>query len=69
MAYRRQKIMKAPAKRGIVVIREGSRHTIVGRPGGRGEPVPRHSEINRLTMRRIAKNLGIDWDNFVAEIR
>jgi hypothetical protein len=31
--------------------------------------VPRHSEINRLTVRRIAKNLGIDWDSFEADIQ
>lgn len=61
--------MKALADRGYEVIREGSRHTIVGRPGERGEPVPRHDEINRITMRRIAKNLGIDWTTLEAEIR
>lgn len=56
-------------QRGLVVLREGSRHTIVGKPGERGEPVPRHDEINRITMRRIAKNLGLEWTEFEAEIR
>lgn len=69
MSYPRRKVLKALADRGIVVIREGSRHTIVGKPGERGEPVPRHDEINRITMRRIAKNLGLDWDSLESEIR
>ena len=69
MSYARRKVLKAPANRGIVVLREGSRHTIVGRAGERGEPVPRHVEINRITMRRIVRNLGIDWESFEADIR
>ena len=69
MSYARRKVLKALAKRGIVVLREGSRHTIVGRPGQRGEPVPRHAEINRATTRRIARNLGLDWDDFEGEIQ
>ena len=69
MSYPLRKVMKALADRGYVVIREGSRHTIVGKPGERGEPVPRHDEVNRITMRRIAKNLNIEWASFEAEIR
>jgi hypothetical protein len=41
--------MKALADRGYVVIREGSRHTFIGKLGKRGEPVPRHDEIMKLT--------------------
>jgi hypothetical protein len=69
MSYARRKVLKALAERGIVVLREGSRHTIVGRPGDRGEPVPRHVEINRITTRRIARNLGLDWESSEADIR
>lgn len=69
MSYSRRKVLKALAKRGIVVLREGSGHTIVGRPGQRGEPVPRHAEINRITTRRIVRNLGVDWDSFEADVR
>lgn len=61
--------MQALETRGILVIREGGSHTIVGRPGGRPEPVPRHREINRITARKIAKNLEIPWDTFEQEIR
>ena len=69
MSYQRCKVMKALADRGYVVLREGSRHTIVGKAGERGEPVPRHDEINRITMRRIAKNLGLEWASLEADIR
>lgn len=61
--------MKALAARGFEVLREGSSHTIVGKAGERGEPVPRHKEINRVTARKIAKNLGIEWEAFEQEIR
>jgi len=69
VSYKRQKVMAALEKRGYVVIREGSQHTIVGRQTGRREPVPRHREINRLTMRRIARNLEIPWKEFESEIQ
>ena len=68
MSYKRQKVMKALASRGFGVIREGSRHTIVGNDEGLREPVPRHGDINRMTMRRIVKNLGINWSEFEPEI-
>jgi predicted RNA binding protein YcfA (HicA-like mRNA interferase family) len=61
--------MQALFARGFAVLREGSSHTIVGNEDGRREPVPRHREINRITLRKIAKNLGIDWDTFEQEIR
>jgi len=69
MSYQRRKVMNALADRGYVVLREGSRHTIVGKPGERGEPEPRHDEINRLTLRRIAKNLGVEGTALEAEVR
>ncbi len=61
--------MKALADRGFVVLREGARHTPAGRPGQHGEPVPRHNEINRVTLRRIVRNLSLDWDAFEADVR
>ena len=69
MSYKRKKLLKALSQRGFHVLREGSSHTIVGREGGRPEPDPRHNEINRITARKIARNLGVDWDEFEREIR
>jgi predicted RNA binding protein YcfA (HicA-like mRNA interferase family) len=68
MSYPRRKVMRALASRGFQVVREGSRHTIVGSRKGVTEPVPRHSELNRHTTRRIARNLGIDWREFEKDI-
>lgn len=68
MSYKRRKVMKALAKRGFTVLREGSKHTIVSNDAGLCEPVPRHGDVNRFTMRKIAKNLGIDWAEIESEI-
>ncbi|MCI1748462.1 MAG: hypothetical protein LKI24_10445 [Acidipropionibacterium sp.] len=38
--------------------RQGGRHTVV-RLGSRGSSIPRHSEINEITARKILKDLGI----------
>ncbi len=69
MSYDRRKLMQALQLRGFTVLREGGSHTIVGKPGHKPEPIPRHREINRITARKIAKNLGLDWDPFEQEIR
>lgn len=69
MSYDRRNLMQALLLRGFTVLREGGSHTIVGKADGRPEPVPRHREINRITARKIAKNLGIEWDEFEREIR
>jgi len=69
MSYARRKVMQALNARGFQVLREGANHTIVGREGERGEPVPRHRELNRITTRKIAKNLGIHWNAFERDIR
>jgi hypothetical protein len=69
MSYDRRKFMRALDARGFRVLREGANHTIVGMEGMRPEPVPRHREINRITARKIAKNLGINWAEIEREIR
>lgn len=61
--------MQALLHRGFTVLREGANHTIVGKEGVHPEPVPRHREINRITARKIAKNLGVEWDPFERDIR
>ena len=68
MSYKREKFMRALQSRGFAIIREGANHTIVGKAGAKPEPVPRHREINRNTARRIARNLGIDWNEFEKEV-
>ena len=69
MSYERRKVMKTLQDRGFFIVREGSRHTIVGNEAGLTEPVPRHSQLNRHTTRRMVRNLGLDWANFEKDIR
>lgn len=69
MSYKRRKVMKALADRGFEPVREGGRHTIVGDGSGKTEPVPRHAELNRQTTKRIARNLGVNWEQFEKDIR
>jgi hypothetical protein len=68
LSYARRKILKALRAHGIVVEREGSRHTIVTSPDGRKTAVPRHPQINRLTARGIAARFDLDWQSFEREI-
>ncbi len=69
MSFDRRKFLHALAERGIVIFREGADHTIVRGPGTRPEPVPRHRQLNRITAKRIIRNLGLDWDTFERDIR
>jgi predicted RNA binding protein YcfA (HicA-like mRNA interferase family) len=69
MSYSRRKILRALAARGIVVEREGANHTIVVSPAGRRTAVARHSQINRLTARSIAKQLQLDWKSLESDLR
>ena len=68
MSYQRRKLLKALRKRGIVVDREGARHTIVARADGTVAAVPRHTQINRVTAKSIAQQFEIDWKTFEREI-
>lgn len=69
MSFKRQKVLAALARRGFLILREGGAHTIVGKPNGPATSVPRHRELDRMTARAIAKQLGIDGRSFVKELR
>ena len=68
MSFDRRKVLKALRERGFEVVREGGRHTIVGRRDGARIAVPRHRELNRLTVRGIAEDAGADWETFKREV-
>ena len=68
MSYERRKVMKALRARGFEVEREGSRHTIVKRSDGVKIAVPRHSALNRLTVRGMADDAGAPWEEFRREV-
>jgi len=61
--------MAALTRRGVVVLREGKAHTIVGMPNGPATSLPRHRELDRRTVQAIAGQLGIDRAGFLKEVR
>ena len=69
MSFQRRKILRFLARRGCRIIREGGEHTIVGDDVGRTSSVPRHRKVNRNTAKKIAKDLEIDLETFLREVR
>ncbi|MFN0010355.1 MAG: type II toxin-antitoxin system HicA family toxin [Phycisphaerales bacterium] len=69
MSFKRQKVLAALARRGVFILREGGAHSIVGVPGGAATSLPRHRELDRHTVRAIAKQLGIDPQELTKDIR
>jgi mRNA interferase HicA len=58
---KRRFLLKHLNRHGCVIVREGSRHTIVRNPtNGAVSQVPRHREIKTTTARAICKDLGIE---------
>ncbi len=58
---KRKKLIQWLNKNGARFIREGSRHTIIGKGKLRTE-IPRHNEIVDILAVKICKDLGIpDW--------
>ena len=64
MSYQRRKVIKALRARGVDVRREGGSHTIVQAPSGKRTSVGRGKELRRSTVRDIARQLGLDWQDF-----
>jgi predicted RNA binding protein YcfA (HicA-like mRNA interferase family) len=60
MSYQRRKVLQVLSRHGVVVLREGGGHTILRGPSGRQSSLGRHSEVNRVTVRKIVKQLGLD---------
>ncbi len=68
MSYARRKVMKALRSRGFEVVRDGKRHTIVRGEDGMEIAIPRHTELKRGTVRGIAEDANVDWNEFKADI-
>lgn len=69
MSFQLRKILRALSARGYRIVREGAEHTILGDASGRTVAVPRHRKVNRNTARQIAKDLDLDVNDFLREIR
>ena len=68
MSFSQRKVLKALRSHGFEIVREGGRHTIIGREDGTEIAVPRHKELQRGTVRSIAEDAGLDWREFRTEI-
>ena len=69
MSYQRRQVRAALARLGVAGLRDTGSHTIVRGPNGRQTSVPRHSELNRITVMKIAKQLGVEWQSLDEQIR
>ena len=67
MSYKRAKIVKALKGYGFEFTREGHNHTIFTN-GKTNIPVGRHREISPKTTQRIAKEIGVPWQEFKRKI-
>jgi predicted RNA binding protein YcfA (HicA-like mRNA interferase family) len=68
MSYKRKKVLRALYRRGFVLLREGGEHTIVRDQKGHQIAVPRSRELNRYTVRGMAQDAEVSWDEFQKEV-
>ena len=69
MSFQRRKVLQVLLKNGVVVLREGSGHTILRGPSGRQTSLGRHGEVNRITARKLIKQLGLDAEQLSKEMQ
>ena len=69
MSFQRRKIIRALLGRDFSIVREGKNHTILKDTRGNVAVLPRHTRVNRLTARSIARSARIAWPDFVREVR
>lgn len=68
MSYKRRKVVNALEHYGFFVEREGSNHTIYSDGKGKRVPVGRHREIDKEIGMKIAREIGISWEELKAKI-
>lgn len=57
---KRRDLVRHLESHGCELLREGSRHSVfVNRSKGKASSVPRHSEVNDFTARKICRDLEI----------
>jgi hypothetical protein len=62
MSFARRKVLQALARRDVLVVREGKAHTILRSAAGRQSSLPRHSQLNRVTVRKVVEQLELNWE-------
>ena len=68
MSYNRRKFLAALQRHGVVVLREGGSHSVIRGTSGKQSSLPRHTELNRITARKIVKQLDLEWNRIEKEI-
>ncbi len=69
MSFPTRKVLRALFGHGFRVLREGSNHTILRRDAdGVQIAVPRHRELKRGTVRGMALDAKVDWENFRQDV-
>jgi len=69
MSFQTRKVLRALSRYGFSVLREGANHTILRRESdGVQIAVPRHRELKRNTVRGMAYDARLNWDEFHQEI-
>lgn len=68
MSYQARKVLRALRKHGCVFLREGGNHTIYRAPSGVEIVVPRHPQLDRWTVRGMAKDADIEWEEFRKDV-
>jgi predicted RNA binding protein YcfA (HicA-like mRNA interferase family) len=57
---KRRDLVRHPESHGCELLREGSRHSVyVNRARGKSSTVPRHSEVNDFTARKVCRDLEV----------
>jgi predicted RNA binding protein YcfA (HicA-like mRNA interferase family) len=68
VSFSQRKVLKALRAHGFSVVHEGGKHTIVQGEDGTEIAIPRHRELRRGTVRGIAEDANVDWEQFKTEI-
>jgi hypothetical protein len=68
MSYNRRKILHALSIHGVTILREGGNHTVLRSQIGKQSTLGRHAEVDRITTRKIVKQLGLDWKSIEKDL-
>jgi len=69
MSFQSRKVLRALQRHGFYVLREGANHTIMRRDSdGVQIAVPRHREIKRGTVRGMAMDAKVQWEQFREDV-
>jgi predicted RNA binding protein YcfA (HicA-like mRNA interferase family) len=69
MSFQNRKVLRALLHHGFYVLREGGSHTILRRDSdGVQIAVPRHRELQRGTVKGMALDAKVEWEQFRQEV-